>query len=786
MTTRLTGSGLAATPRETGPNSVPALSRNRDGGFGDAAPLHDEPRSAEEEEILFLRRKVQYLQSVSTVFRQKVALILRECKKDPSLRFSEFEQMYTTAMSEMAKAELEDFKSPGSPYRDGAQDGPVANRSVFGVAADGTPLMGFAGEVLRYQRARASRDDIKRTHHLCTILQEKNDVKAREVKLRKDYDALQHKYSELEERFTKFIELQATGSGAAAAQDVLSERREKELQQELIAARTEIQRLKIQSKNGGNPNSPTQSSLGGYPGLDGFGGSADVQTLAKQNHLLKGRLQKLKEESSIAAQRAAEAATEQQKQFDLCVDQLHLIRSELRSKSEQLDFANRQKNELAKELVQARSQHELLQAKAEALEKEKEILLGDRPVTNEVQLDLHSREMDAATKRIRVLENTIGELQIELDTARTLTREKDVKIESLGTQIAAFRGKMEAVQAAKEEKEKQKEMLNELQRRLNSSLQEMQNSHLATSMNAQMNVINERLKTLEGVEMQLRHKEDELTVAKDQAQSAVQAMNEMKHALQSISVLYMKFPSSAPQLERLIIEHEEYKKELLRCSDEQQIPDAVRVEGVVDLRCLDAQNARPRKPKLRGTTSETPRKILDRTKGGVTPTAGAGGRSTADQSRVHQESILKDSAIEEERFLFDEDDEDDVPLDGIAHTAAGKSILGGARYDQSLLEDLPPPPPLILAASAGTSGSAKPPGSPQAAKQTAAGGTAAVETDARLTFQLFDEKGSGVLPIETIRLCLATLGLSTKRIPSGARQMSIEEFVVLCVTTASD
>jgi hypothetical protein len=371
--------------------------------------------------------------------------------------------------------------------------------------------------------------------------------------------------------------------------------------------------------------------------------------------------------------------------------------------------------------------------------------------TGRSDADLNARDIDIAARKIRQLEVENAGLVEELATEASRAREKDVQIDSLGGQMASLRGRIQAINGGQDLRGAQNATMVELEGRLTTALGEMQNSQIVVQMGGQMKSISEKLQQLEQVELQLRQKEDELTIATDRARTAVEAMEGMRLALQSISTLYMKFPHSAAQLERIVIELEEYKAELHRCSRDRDIPDVIRLGGVIDLRCMDAQTAKPRQSHHHHKQSA--------------------GTSATRASRGREESILRD------RTAFMDDDDDDEDL----------SVLDPDR-DAALFEDLPPPPPLMTSSSLqspnkrGAVSVGGPQGfSSEGSSPAPGGGSAGVsEGDARLTFQLFDEQGKGVLPVDTVRLCLTTLGLPQRLLPSQCRRMTIHEFVALC------
>ena len=743
---------MLATPRLStlaGVTESPSPRRGDTSGFQfqlEAPDVTGEHRLREE--VLFLQRKVKYIHSVSTIFRQKIALIMREMSKNPAQGFSDHQKQYTLALTELTRAEA---------------DGEVIALDAQHDVSAPAPQGGSPSHTAR------NKESIQKAHQLCVILQEKNTLKQREVELRAELAKQRDAYAELYDRHQKFVEVQASGSvgtpGVSHANAELQREREETLQRQLERAQEDILQLRASRVMGNN--------LGQDPQL------AET-SLLKQNNMLKTRIAKLKDELTFALESRTTNATDMQDCVSQLSTQLQQQRQDLESRDRLIRILRQEKNDLAKELVSQRATEEYLQTKIAALEgahggrgaaglsaeQHHHAAKGDGGHASALQLAAANgdrsasamalSEVDRLTTKIARLEEDLANTRELCIRERGLNAQKDAEISALGAQLRSFRARMDAAEAERTQREMQQTMIQDVESRMLAAVRDIRQSQTTESLSRQVSGIQGQLSRLEGLELQLRHKEDALALLEDEVEHHRASHHALRQSLCAISSLFIHFPRSVEAFERMVIELEEYKNEVRRCSENRELPDLLKVETAVELRNLEA---------------ETQRRVARQ----------GGGNS----SGLH--TLGSD----------DEDTKHGAPFGQYQGGEDGIGVGGDSEEEFVMPANaILPPPPLVditaEASAAYTSGVSPSPAGISASMPSSNGGDTGVtaggpssgeigDDDVRLTFQLFDEHNAGVLPMDAIRLCLSTLGLPSASLPSHQSSMSAGEFLATCL-----
>jgi hypothetical protein len=358
-------------------------------------------------------------------------------------------------------------------------------------------------------------------------------------------------------------------------------------------------------------------------------------------------------------------------------------------------------------------------------------------------------------QQIAQLEDVVKSLRDQLRDERRSNNDKSLEIRSLGVQIQSLRTKVDALHTHEEQRQLQQTVVSDVQNRIVGALREIQESQNASQLSVRVEQMSERLRLLESVELQLRQKEDQLVVAEDEILRLRSARDELHLSLSAISSLFMQLPSSVSQVESIVLELREYKKELQSSYEDHRVPDLIRVEAAVELQVLEARAAKASQQALREQIDQLAR----------------GGEKRSDVQESSESGSKHKLAV---------DAVDDMTDEALA-----------------ALLTLPAPPPLLnlLAAAAEQSAGGSPPrarvsgpsspqhpsGSPSGIGFSSPSGGPGTESDVILTFQLFDEAGAGTLTTDVLKLCLATLGIS-KRIPQGIASMAQHEFLSFCMS----
>ena len=819
--------------------------------------------TAQEPEVIVLRRRLRYLQTVSTVFRQKVSLLLRECSNAfPSSgdtnATSELQKWYKTALAEVSKAEG-DIPEMSDLDLSALNGGGVQDQLL--------PVNKQKGSTVTppYQRTEESKESIRKAHHLCVILQEKNDAKAKEFALGVKLEALQKEHTALLQKFNRLLDTQGTGTGAAAAVRELYEKRVHELEQQLIKARTEaVLRSNI---SGGLVNGRRAASsaikstveeddndeeyaLYIVPDVEDNAMIIPPQkiqphqhsheafvALQKQNVLLKQRIARLKEDIAFVGQ------SSNNKELNLGMDALLLrvkqAHVQLGERDFQIQNVMAEKADVTRDLQDARKRLEQYIVQLDSLTVES----SSWQATNAQQRASHNNEMQALTtalddygEQLSQRDKYISSLQEKLrDTNRT-NSEQQLEMQALGSQMETFRARMETQAAGAEQQRLQQHLVDDVEQRLLSAVTELHKIQSTSTMTTQLEELNKKLKSLEGVELQLRQKDDLLTIAQDEVHRLRHSRDELHNALSSISSLFTVLPSSIPELEKLVVELEEHKKEVQHCAAHHVEPDVQKLEATIDLRLLRAsaqkQEAAIRSGKGSGVS-----------KRGATTTAAATGTMASSIA-----SLLGDTSLVDRGGHDMDAEEDDIysallsksttinkpiatttrkNMDSIMLRTATSSNAQPVAAEEdpdsksnSFFEELFKVPPMpkslvpwknsseqknvlqekcvgggvsLLLTTPVDKQSIITKSTPQTPISRSGGGIhqssdqlgnsnikGVQEADIILTFHLFDDTGTGILSASTLRLCLATLGISLS-IPKNVTEMKLEEFVAFCM-----
>lgn len=726
-----------------------------------------------QKEVVFLQKRVQYLQSVGAVFRQKVSFILRDCARVPQMGQAELQHLYATTMAEVAKAE-----------HDMNQGGP---EGAFIGQADGEPAGDMTSLFKALQRTPSAREDVRKAHLICVALQEKNDIKEKEMNLRREHTVLQDKYNELSERHKRVVLQQNMGmtSGNAGVQNAVAavkdlyESRVRELEENLLRITTENSNLKRElgredSHTINNKATPAggddddAAAMVAPPSSSSLATNAAVESLVKQNHLLKARLNKLKEDLHSMKQQSVGSTMQMNESLDSLLAKISEQEAQMREKDTLIMQLTSEKRELAKECVTHRTQVDMYVRQLQLFVKDSDVaqLSNARKADhNKGEADSLSSAVEEYLQQIFQKDEVIQSLSQQLRGEKQAHEEKQLEVRALGVQLETFRAKLDALQAQQQQRDVQQTMVRDMHQRLFSAVETIQATQNTAALTMKLDELSAKLRSMETVDLQLRQKEDEIVILKDDLERISEERAELLKALTSISVMFMDFPRSVAEVEHMMVELTEFKAEVERCAQQHAVPDLLRVEGRVELRLLE-QNTNRAKGARRSVTRDT----------------------DADCHTPQQDRQQYNNAND------DDDDAMEKQLEmQLAQIMNVPPLVPLNEFTKNLTIPEPPVSILVGSSPAPVTTSTNDPifaeFSPdrrgQNSSQNAAlgflspsGGPGTVQ-DVHLTFQLFDDQGSGVLTADLLHLCLATLGIQ-RQLPPQTKQMSEEQFVVFC------
>ncbi|CUG88922.1 Hypothetical protein, putative [Bodo saltans] len=836
--------GMVTTPRRTGATPL----NNTAGGAGNfigvalipgTAPTNAATTQQLEElrvQVQFLERRNQYLQTVGALFRQKVAVIVRECARVSHMGPAELQQLYAATMDEIVKAENDMQSSEGQTASWGDQQG-RGNSSHRDENDD------IASALRPFQRSHEAKEDVRKAHLICVALQEKNDAKQREMELRREFNALTTKHDDLVDRHKKMLLLQSSSTnhincasavsssakpvdaGAVASMKELYESRIRDLEQTVVALKRETITLRTggggaSGNSIGNATSTPRSANnipprqrmnrgGSYPrhSVDDDEDEPEIiilpedspqllqqaalqdaiEPLTRQNQLLKARVNRLKDEVQQLKQQSLGSTMQLNEGLESLLAKISDQQRQLDERDTNILQLTREKRELAKECVAHRSQVDMYVKQLELFVKDADTShLSSARIASHTKGETQSLSsaVDEYLQQIHQKDDVIRSLMQQLREEKQNHQERILEVRALGVQLLTFRTKLDAIQAQQQQRDQQQAMMSDMHSRLLSAVNCIQETQNTSSIASKLDVLSTKLRDMETVDLQLRQKEDELVIARDSLEQVREERDELLEALGSISAMFAQFPKSVTEVEKLVIQVEEFKAEIRRCAEDHSSPDMLRVEGRMELRLMELSNRKQQQQQPQHQQSSNQSQHQRRSTS--VPRLQNGSHSSGNSPHTNHYEQQDDEDVWEAELEKQLADIMSIPplvsLDDIRHKLQPPSSHGEPYRDAAhsttpatLAAATPPPSHSSPQRSAAQSSAAAASG---LGFLSPSGGPGTVQ-DVRLTFQLFDDHSTGVLPADLIALCLATLGIQ-RQLPKHVKEMSEDQFLAFC------
>ena len=604
--------------------------------------------------------------------------------------------------------------------------------------AGSTGAISGAGELQRrgeaWAKDRERWDDVRKAHHLCTLLAEKNEAVQATKQLKEAHESSRARYEGLKGKYERLLSLlqdkgvhAATDAQSVALQQELNEQRVARLQDEMAELRGKL----VKSERALETYSSNPSGLV----EDVRSTDETVVSLTQENKQLQQQVQRLNGHIAAVKTHSAGVISDVQGSTDKFMHRIWELQQTLASKNDQIQDLTAEAYDLRQEREEMGSHVGHYVKQLEALSHEHEVLSKAFDVLKHTTADENDELAGAVTEyasHVSERDSHIASLRKELLEEKHEGHRLQVQNQLLIAQLQSARSQQSELRQAEQQRGLQKQSAMELQRRMSMALAEMQELHSSGPLSDRLARLHDQIDSLEGVEAQLRLKDDQLAMVQDECDKLRASHDELHAALNSVSSLFASMPASVGDMEKLLLEYDVYSSELRRCSTSRAIPDLTRVEGLVEMRLMEAKHAK--------------RDVLVQH-----------GKNIAASSRATPQD--------------DDDDAQSLP----------------ASYEHLLT--VPPPPALVDITNAlanitrgdsdyPTSASPTTTGSPASAKvpshtkgprtfNAASSAVTSFQRDARTAFDLFAEKGRGpegetVLVGDQVRLCWQTLGLDSE------------------------
>ena len=438
-----------------------------------------------QEENEYLDLKIKYIQSVATIFRQKVGLLLRELiqgRSDGAALADALEGM----MGEMDVAEDPTTKSRAELKKPSlAVDGADYWRDQFlSVMKDTKP------------------SSLQDAQSLCDILQEKNAIAVREAALRKEYRMLEQRYNSTKASLKEVLE-----SKAITAEEALQELYRQKLRDledsstvESIAAKQE-ELVLLKEEN------------------------VRLQT---QNKILRVRCAESKK--ALHEFQVADSGVEAyQKRFEELTKEMKSLRVALASKDADVrryeaDVLHLQRDVALREQGTIRAN-----GKISALEAEATFALKDGVADTDTQeIAYLRRHVDTFELHVRKLEHQLASLCSERDELQQTVSAQSLEIKALSTEIEARRRAHQTLEKINAEAQ-----LDKAQRTAHRTAQEEFEMRMGTALKEVSEVHNIRslVAQLQGIRSDL----DKLDLHRQQSEQFERQLNEARRVVTAIT-----------------------------------------------------------------------------------------------------------------------------------------------------------------------------------------------------------------------------------------------------------
>lgn len=420
----------------------------------------------------YLELKIKYIQSVGTIFRQKITLLLREvlrARSDGPALTSALEGL----MDEISAAEDTTTKTKDQ-------------LSKPSLAVDGA-------DYWRDQFLSLMRDtkptSLADAQHLCNILQEKNLIAVREANLRREYALLEGKYNALRAQLQDVLTNKAVSAEDAVRE--LYRMKVEALEKELTPEAAEHRTNQLRQYDEANAR------------------------LEAQNKVLRLRISELKEKLN-RLETADTGVESSQQRIEQLLSEVKLLKSEVAVKDAEIrrhvaDLLHAERN------IELREQNLLrTSGKITALEAEANFALKEAMADTDTlevaflqrtvdTFELHSRRMEkenaTLVSRVRELEDTVASQSGEILTLKA-------QLEGCLRCGATNKRTLETIEIEREQRQSHRQLAEELNGKLSATVEALSQIHCIREMSMQMSRLHSDLSNIESKDQNIKKLRD--------------------------------------------------------------------------------------------------------------------------------------------------------------------------------------------------------------------------------------------------------------------------------------
>jgi hypothetical protein len=568
--------------------------------------VEDTPVDLEREEIRFLRRKLKVLESMATMYRQKVGILFREGRDQSASSTSgssphrpqqaptglgEVIQVFNDTDRAFAKA-LETWDN------DSKEQEPIPDTTLQITSLTAADAMEFTEywkrkyyqmveefsgmrkeheglidminqEHHQQQQHREVGDasnnagrggeqqqqlslDGKRAMFLTKLIKEKNDLRERNMQLSDDVTKLRG-----------LLKNQALGiAGADSSLEAIDFLRQEsqDLRRELRDARQQLEQ--------------------------GQEAAADAQRQQKQNQLLKQRVKKLRAELDIAQVQLSDATAVMQRDYHSLLDSIQHMEQRAREHERSARSFDLTRAQLELEITTLKTDLDGKQQLSTTLSKElqqRESVEARTLAHLQEELTLMCQSLDDRDAKVSelILQNNLLTDQVR-DLSATSTNQRRT-LDAKDVEIEALQDRLSTLERVVHDRRTYATAVDELQGRLEMVVEELRHGFTPVQFSANISDLEGRISNLFALESQLRQKDDIIAIRDDEIALLKEHVARVEGQVEQVSAIFSQLPRSVEEVEQLTVEVDEYRRRL---------GDDAETQEMVQLRLLELKARR--------------------------------------------------------------------------------------------------------------------------------------------------------------------------------------------------
>ena len=514
------------------------------------AELHAR-KDLEREEISFLRRKVKYMDSIATVYRQKVGLLFREKGLNAITTtsgtqhgmqasaligaFNEIDQTFVKAQETWSSV------NGNEPFPDiGGDPDPAGDfteywKHKYNESEVEVKRLQKENEnlvaLLHQQQLSPNELEVKRAHHICALIKEKNEAMDRERQLNDDIVRLRSKLRE----YNSPLGVTDPNTEEPA---ILREQNE--------ALRQEVARLRAQVEK-------------------------DVATIAaqdtavKQNHLLKERVKKLRGELDKLQAKDCDDVAALQKDIAAMAETISTLQQQTEAQHQTTIETDRRRAEAELETVKCRADVDRYRNMMEVMQRNIEQRdAAEKAAQSDVrrEIDMMCESLDDRDKRLMEVQKAFSEASLALKQRTADLASFQTRIEAKDTEIELLLGRVQHLESIVSDRKNYARTIAELQGRIEMTIEELRRSFAPGQFADSISQLEARVGGLFSLESQLRQKDDIIALKDDQIHQLQDHVQRTERKINEVSSVFMQLPKSVEEVEMLMVEVDEYRRRL--------------------------------------------------------------------------------------------------------------------------------------------------------------------------------------------------------------------------------